>query len=101
MKVELLVFRTSKYGSIGNSKCCVKCLYDLHRLPLRKGYIVSKIHYTNETGELVTTTLADLCSETKENMFITTYYRDQHCSAKFKGHGIKINKLMDRLKEMY
>jgi hypothetical protein len=44
-RLDLLVIRLNKGGTVGNSKPCVLCLEELKKLPGR-GYILDTVHYS-------------------------------------------------------
>lgn len=52
-KISLGVFTTNRQGSsLLMSKCCAKCERSIHLLCRKKGYILKKIYYIDEIGEL-------------------------------------------------
>ena len=73
LKVSLLVVRFSKSGKLGNSKCCVKCIHDMQKLPIQKGYRITKVYYSNSDGDIVKTSLKHLQKD--ENKHITRFYK--------------------------
>jgi hypothetical protein len=78
-RVDLLVIRANKSGSLGNSKPCVHCIICLYKqLPL-KGYILDTIYYSNSDGILKESNLASL---TKEELHMTRYYKERNMSIK-------------------
>ena len=44
-RLDLLVIRLNKGGTIGNSKPCSMCLEELQKLPSR-GYVLETVHYS-------------------------------------------------------
>lgn len=78
-RVDLLVIRANKSGSLGNSKPCVHCILCLYKhLPV-KGYILDTIYYSASDGELKETNLSLL---TKEDMHMTRYYKERNMIVK-------------------
>lgn len=73
LKVNILVIRTSQTGKIGISKPCIKCILDMMTLPIKKGYIIKNILYSNEFGTIETTTLDKLINERK--FHVSRFYR--------------------------
>ena len=52
-KINLAVFTTNKEGTILRmSKCCDNCLKSIHLISKRKNYIIQKIYYIDENGNL-------------------------------------------------
>ncbi len=52
-KINLAVFTTNKEGTILRmSKCCDNCLKSIHLISKRKNYIIDKIYYIDENGNL-------------------------------------------------
>ncbi len=52
-KINLAVFTTNKEGTILRmSKCCDNCLKSIHLISKRKNYIIHKIYYIDENGNL-------------------------------------------------
>lgn len=71
----MLVIRTSKLGTIGNSKPCYHCVQILkNKLPL-KGYALHKIYYSESDGSIVESTIKDLESEPQH---ISLFYRQKN-----------------------
>ena len=76
-KVNLLIIRQNK-TNMGNSKPCVHCIIRLGTLP-QKGYILSKIFFTTNTGSIVQCKLNDLVEDT-----------ERHVSSFYKGTGFQV-----------
>lgn len=75
-KVDLLVIRTSKTGTLGNSKPCVHCLMLLQNKLPEKGYKLHTIYYTDK-GEIHETTLRELLAD-EDNLHLSRYYREHN-----------------------
>lgn len=89
-KLDLLVIRVNRSGSLGNSKPCLHCLYMLsQRLP-EKGYCISKVYYSGENGEIMQATLQ------------TLLYKDTpHVSKFYQNHPTKITTRMMKKTNMH
>ncbi len=72
-KVDIIVVRTTKSGTLGLSKPCYHCLIAMNTLIKEKGYIIEDIYYTNSDGNLERTDLNKLLHD--ENCHVTKYYR--------------------------
>jgi deoxycytidylate deaminase len=54
-KISLCVFTTNKEGSILRmSKCCENCEKSIYILSKKKNYIIKKVYYIDEDGQLQT-----------------------------------------------
>ena len=52
-KINLAVFTTNKEGTILRmSKCCDNCLKSIQIISKKKNYIIQKIYYIDENGNL-------------------------------------------------
>lgn len=58
--VNLLVVRFSQGGQLCNSKPCPKCINMMNSYFPKKGYIVRRIWYSNEKGQIVKSSLGKL-----------------------------------------
>lgn len=76
-KVDLIVIKVNKQ-TYGNSKPCIHCILKLKELPTR-GYMLNKIYFSNELGEIVSCRLEDLVNDPKP-----------HTSRFYSGHGFVI-----------
>lgn len=75
-RVDLLVIRANKSGSLGNSKPCIHCILRLYtKLPL-KGYALDTIYYSNKFGQIIKTTLNSLYNESERHM--SRYYKERN-----------------------
>ena len=75
-KVDLLVIRVNKGGSMGNSKPCIHCILTLKRyLPL-KGYHLDTIHYTTTNGCIISAKFSELMNE--ENPHMSKFYKGKN-----------------------
>lgn len=72
-KVDLLVIRVNKGGSMGNSKPCLHCLQQMKKnLPL-KGYTLDTIYYTTHNGVIKEQKFTELLHE--EDPHISKFYK--------------------------
>jgi hypothetical protein len=62
IKISVLVVRITQTGILGMSKPCLHCVWALHKLPRRLGYVVSDVYYSDKNGEIVKTTMKSLLS---------------------------------------
>jgi cytidine deaminase len=73
--INLLVIKTTLTGVIGSSKPCAHCLALLCTLPIKKGYKVNNVFYSNSPSEiLVKKKLNDLLLE---DLHISRMYSDK------------------------
>jgi hypothetical protein len=72
--INLLVIRTSKTGKLGESKPCIKCLYDISTLPQKKGYIIRNVSYSNSNETITETTISRLISD--GDFHYTRFYKN-------------------------
>ena len=62
-KISLLVIRLSPTNKLKISKPCSTCIELIRTLPLRKGYIIKDIYYSDNEGNIVKTSIKNLESE--------------------------------------
>ena len=76
---NLVVIRTSKSGSnLGMSRLCERCVLGVNNLPNISGIKIKKIFYTDESGEIVKTSLPKMMK-----------MDDHHMSSFSRNHGYK------------
>lgn len=51
--VNLLVVRFSLLNELRNSKPCVNCVNAMKRLPIKKGYRIRYVYYSDDKGNIV------------------------------------------------
>lgn len=73
LKVSILVVRFTKSGKFGNSKCCMKCIYDMIKIPVQRGYRITKVYYSNRDGDIIKTDLKTL--EKDDNKHVTRFFK--------------------------
>ncbi len=62
-KIDILVLRVSSTGRLGMSKPCKHCINALSTIPLKLGYKIDDIYYSNDTGTISKTTMTHLLKE--------------------------------------
>ncbi len=63
--VNLLVIRLSGKNKLQSSKPCVNCIEMMKTLPVKKGYKIQNVYYSDCDGNIVKTTLRKLDKEEK------------------------------------
>lgn len=71
-RVDLLVIRTSRDGSLGCSKPCINCVQLLSEKLPDKGYSLHTVYFSTRDGEITATTLQRL---KEEEAHVTRYYK--------------------------
>jgi cytidine deaminase len=61
--INILVVRLSKNNKLQSSKPCANCIKTMKILPEKKGYRIRNIYYSNENGDIVTSSLKNLDNE--------------------------------------
>lgn len=79
-KVDLLVIRVNKGGSMGNSKPCIHCILQLKRYLPIKGYHLDTIYYTTTDGIIKGEKFNDLLHE--ENPHFSKFYKGKGLTIK-------------------
>ena len=72
--VNILVIRISGKNKLQSSKPCAKCIQTMKTLPLKLGYKITNIYYSNEEGNIQKTTIQDL---EKEEKHYSRFYRQK------------------------
>ena len=72
--INLLVIRFSKNNKLQNSKPCGNCIQTMKTLPLKKGYRIKNIYYSNDNGVIIKSNLKIL---EKEELHYSRFYRQQ------------------------
>jgi cytidine deaminase len=63
--INLLVIRLSSKNSLQSSKPCANCIESMKILPTKKGYKIQNIYYSDNTGNIIKTSLTSLDNEEK------------------------------------
>lgn len=70
--VHLLVIRLSKNNKIQMSKPCANCIHLIKTLPVKKGYKIKNIYYSDSNENIVKTNINKL---EKEELHYTRFFR--------------------------
>ena len=62
-KIDIIVLRVSSTGKLGMSKPCKHCIFALSSIPLKLGYKIDDVYYSNEIGTITKTTMVHLLME--------------------------------------
>jgi cytidine deaminase len=73
--INLLVIRLSTKNSLQSSKPCANCIENMKILPVKKGYKIQNVYYSDNTGNIVKTTLTTLDNEEKH---YSRFYRQKN-----------------------
>jgi len=57
-----------------NSRPCASCIHKMHMCAPSKGYVVRRIYYSDENGDMVKTTLEQLLQEPMYHSRGSNYY---------------------------
>ena len=79
LPINIFVLKTTMTGIIGNSKPCAHCLAIMSSLPVKKGYRVANILYTNLDGNIEKKKLIDMFSE---DLHFSRLYADNNYKLK-------------------
>lgn len=71
--INILVLRLSKKNKLQSSKPCFSCIEMMKILPIKLGYKIQYIYYSNENGEIVKSCLNKLDNEEKH---YSKYYKN-------------------------
>ena len=63
--INLLVIRVSTKNSLQSSKPCANCIESMKILPIKKGYKIQNIYYSDAEGNIIIKSLTDLDNEEK------------------------------------
>lgn len=76
-KLDLLVIRVNRGGSLCSSKPCLHCVTMLSQLLPLKGYRVRNIYYSTEDGDIASASLVSLLRD--EFPHVSKYHRCYGC----------------------
>jgi len=79
--VDLLVIRLSKTNKIQSSKPCINCIRTMQTAPLKKGYKIRYVYYSNSEGGITRSNLKTL---ENEDQHISRYYKWRETRTLFK-----------------
>ena len=63
--INLLVIRLSGKNKLQSSKPCGNCIDVMKTMPVKKGYTIKYVYYSDNNGNIVKTTLNNLDNEEK------------------------------------
>jgi hypothetical protein len=72
ININILIIRMSRMNKIQNSKPCVNCIQKLKYLPLKKGYKIKNVYYSDDNGDIIKTNLTKL---ENEELHYTRFFR--------------------------
>lgn len=75
VNVSLLVVRVSKTGKLGSSKPCQQCIQTMATLPVKKGYKIQSIYYSDTDGNIIETTIKKLDAEDEPH--VSRYWKNK------------------------
>jgi hypothetical protein len=76
-KINMLVLRFLKTGDLASSKPCVNCIKNMMNEPVRKGYKIEDIYYSDYDGSIVKTSLKKLSVD--DSVHVSGFYRNLNC----------------------
>jgi len=62
-KIDIIVLRVTSTGKLGMSKPCKHCIFALSSIPLKLGYKIDDVYYSNDGGTITKTTMTHLLKE--------------------------------------
>lgn len=71
-KINILVIRISKKNMLQSSKPCINCIKSMKILPVKKGYQLQDIYYSDGEGRIIKSNLTYLENSEKH---ISQFYR--------------------------
>jgi cytidine deaminase len=74
-KVDLLVIRVNRGGSMGNSKPCLNCVQQMNKFLPMKGYTLDTIYYTTQNGIIVSEKFTDLLNS--DTPYLSRFYKNK------------------------
>lgn len=78
VNINILVIRLSGKNKLQSSKPCINCINMMKTLPVKLGYKIQNIYYSNENGEIIKTSLTSLDNEDKH---YSRFYRRHNINA--------------------
>lgn len=63
--INILVIRVSTKNKLQSSKPCANCIEYMKNVPIKKGYKVQNVYYSDNTENIVKTSLTSLDNEEK------------------------------------
>lgn len=75
-RVDLLVIRTSRDGTMGCSKPCVNCMNFMKQKLPEKGYTLNRVYFSNKEGNIVESSFHKLLQE--EDVHVSRFYKARY-----------------------
>lgn len=75
MKIDILVIRINRNGTLGMSKPCKNCIEIMNNIAYTKGYIIDKVYFSNYDGEITCLKFTTLKEE--KNKHISKYFKNK------------------------
>ena len=72
--VNILVVRLSSKNNLQSSKPCSNCIEIMKNVPIKKGYKIQNVYYSNNEGNIVKQSLTNLDNEEKH---FSRYYKQR------------------------
>ena len=63
--INILVIRLSSKNNLQSSKPCASCISSMKFLPIKKGYKIQNVYYSDSEGNIIKTNLTCLDNEEK------------------------------------
>lgn len=74
VSVNILVIRLSQKNKIQSSKPCINCINVMKTLPIKLGYKIQNVYYSNEDGDIIKSSIKNL---EKEDPHYSRFYRNK------------------------
>ena len=75
--INILVIRLSSKNKLQSSKPCGNCLEIMKTLPIKKGYKIQNVYYSDNEGNIIKQSLTNLDNEDNEDKHYSRYYRQR------------------------
>ena len=73
--INILVIRLSMKNNLQSSKPCSTCIETMKILPIKKGYKIQNVYYSDSEGNIIKTSLQNLENEEKH---YSRFYRQRY-----------------------
>ena len=70
--ISILVIRLSSKNKLQSSKPCANCIDSMKNYPIKKGYKIQNVYYSDSEGNIIKTSLTNLDNEEKH---YSAFYR--------------------------
>jgi cytidine deaminase len=75
--INILVIRVSSKNKLQSSKPCGNCLEIMKTLPMKKGYKIQNVYYSDNEGNIIKKSLTNLDNEDNRNKHYSRYYKQR------------------------